>query len=106
MLLSTLNMKSDGRITELLKSRTRSFEESISSTNDGRGKAPAALKQKVDHAAIKEHINSYKPAISHYKRESCSKRRYLNPDISVMQMWKDFNSKKPDIYYIFWRKVF
>ena len=94
MFLSTLGRKSDSRIMECLKSQRKTFEDSICPIDDGRGKAEP--KAKKDIGIIKEHLNSYNPAICHYKKESCPKRRYLNPELNVKKMWDDFHSKFPD----------
>ena len=76
-----------------MKSKRKSFDESISPNIDRRGKN--LRPHKVDHEIIRQHINSYNPSISHYSRENAPNRRYLNPDITVKQMWMDFAEKNP-----------
>ena len=94
MCLSTLGLKTDSMVTELLKSKRKSFDESISPNIDRRGKNLRPCPHKVDHE-IRQNINSYNPSISHYSWENAPNRRYLNPDITVKQMWMDFAKKNP-----------
>ena len=49
----------------------------------------------VDEAVIIEHINSFHPQISHYRREHAPRRRYLSPEITVRLMFADFETKHP-----------
>ena len=88
-------MKTDSRVTEQLKCKRKSFDESISPNIDRRGKNLRPCPHKVDHEIIRQHINSYNPSISHYSRGNAPSRRYLNPDNTVKQMWVDFAEKNP-----------
>lgn len=57
----------------------------------GGGKLP-----KFNKNVINEHISSFNPSISHYRREHAPNRRYLPNDISVQVMFKDFQEKYTD----------
>lgn len=54
---------------------------------------------------INEHIESFQPTISHYRREHAPNTRYLPSDINIVMMHQDFNEKYPNqnISYEFYR---
>jgi len=55
---------------------------------------------------IVDHINSYNPQISHYRREHAPRRRYLPPEITLKSMFADFMIKQPKFCtYDKYRKV-
>ena len=61
---------------------------------DGRGRHPPKHKITLnDDNNITEHIMSFNPAISHYRREHDPRRLYLPPEISVKEMHKDYKMK-------------
>ncbi|KAJ8678840.1 hypothetical protein QAD02_014627 [Eretmocerus hayati] len=49
-------------------------------------------------ATIEEHIKSFHPSISHYRRPHAPHRKYLSSDISKTFMHKDFTEKHPHIW--------
>ena len=59
MFLSTLEVKSDGVITELARAQSQSYADAIAPLEDRRDKHPAS--HKCDTQAIRLHINSYNP---------------------------------------------
>jgi len=60
----------------------------------------------LDRDLIEAHINSYHPQISHYRREHAPRRRYLSPEITITEMFHDYNSKHPKkCSYDSYRKV-
>lgn len=63
--------------------------------------------KKVDRNVIIQHINSFRPTISHYRREHAPDRKYLPSDVSITLMYKDFKDKYPDttFSYELYRKV-
>ena len=44
---------------------------------------------------IKEHIESLSQHISYYRKSHAPNRRYLPSDVTIANMWKDFNVKYP-----------
>ena len=44
---------------------------------------------------IKEHIESFNQCISYYRRSHAPNCRYLPSDVTIANMWKDFNVKNP-----------
>jgi hypothetical protein len=54
---------------------------------------------------VSEHIETYHPTISHYRREYALNTRYLPSDINVKMMHQDFIEKYPErsISYDFYR---
>ncbi|KAI4831013.1 hypothetical protein KUCAC02_002614 [Chaenocephalus aceratus] len=58
---------------------------------DQRGRhAPA---NKLDQKPLHEHIESFHPTVSHYRREHAPWRRYLPSDISMKLMYADYIEK-------------
>eukprot|EP00477_Mikrocytos_mackini_P001412 GAHX01001518.1.p1 GENE.GAHX01001518.1~~GAHX01001518.1.p1 ORF type:complete len:396 (-),score=46.82 GAHX01001518.1:180-1367(-) len=58
---------------------------------------------------IQEHINRYPKEISHYNRGKEPKEvYYLSSDLTLTDMFRDYNVKHPDLETMFWiyRKVF
>lgn len=49
---------------------------------------------KIDMAPIFEHIESFNPTSSHYRREHAPHRRYLPSDVSIQLMFKDYKEKE------------
>jgi len=64
--------------------------DSIRPGPDRRGKAPSATK--IDRSVLRKHIESFNPAVSHYRREHAPQRRYLPSDVTIKTMHADFNS--------------
>ena len=52
--------------------------------------------KKVNRTLIEEHINSFNPSISHYRREHAPLRKYLPSDINITMMHQNFLQKYPD----------
>ncbi|KAG5875757.1 hypothetical protein JTB14_022466 [Gonioctena quinquepunctata] len=85
------------------KNNDRIVHDTLSKTPKGqlqplpnmRGKAKN--KYKIDDTVINDHIESFNPCISHYRREHAPNRRYLPSDISISSMHEDFVSKHPDL---------
>ena len=55
---------------------------------DRRGKHEP--KHKISHKLVHEHVEKYKPSISHYRREHAPLRRYLSSDLTLKEMHKNF----------------
>ena len=73
---------------------------------DKRGKSEAANKK--DKTLIYNHIESFNPAISHFRRYHSPNVRYLPTELSASWMFKDFHEKHPDFScsYELYRKTF
>lgn len=54
--------------------------------------------KKIDRSHIIDHINSFGPTISHYRREHAPNRKYLPSDINIKLMHVDFLKKYPNIH--------
>ena len=63
MFLSTLGLKSDGMITEMVHAQRQSYDGAITPAEDRRCSHPPS--NNCDAEVIRLHINSYNPAISH-----------------------------------------
>lgn len=88
MLLSTLGLKSDGIITELIRAQSQSDANTIALIENRMDKHPAS--HNCDTKAIYLHINSYKSSISQYKCNDAPNKRYLNRDICIKSMYENF----------------
>ena len=104
MFMCTLGIKTDGMITEFVNTKLNAPEQAVSPTAEGRGKHEPW--NKVDRGAIKEHINSYHPTVSHYKVSHAPLRRYLEPGLTISFMWQDFCEKQKRVSYELYRQVF
>ena len=92
MFLGTLALKSDGITTEMVRARRQSYDGAIAPIEDCRGSYPPS--NKCDAGVIRLHINSYNPAISDYKRKNAPYKRYLNQELSIKEMYKNFFRKQ------------
>lgn len=81
--LNTLGFKKDNH--SAINMALRLKEDSA--TIDKRG---TNAKKKIDRNMIIEHIMSYNPSISHYRREHAPNRRYLPSEITVQNMYDTF----------------
>lgn len=72
---------------------------------DGRGHNQK--KHKIDHHLLQRHIETFKPTISHYRREHAPNKRYLSSEITIQFMFDDFLVKHPNepVSYDLYRKV-
>lgn len=66
----------------------------ISSKNKQDKKSPH---KKINTDVIDEHIETFNPTISHYRRKHAPKRRYLPSDITITAMYNDFIVKNQNI---------
>ena len=98
-------MKTDGRITEFVRQKTTL---TCSPTIDRRGRWVRKEEHMIDKVKIREHIESYKPYISHYTRKNATNRRYLDSEIDITTMFHAFKEKYPYFRacYESYRKVF
>ncbi|KAF2878790.1 hypothetical protein ILUMI_27389 [Ignelater luminosus] len=53
--------------------------------------------KRIDRDIIIEHINSFYPQISHYRREHAPLRKYLPSDVNITLMDKDFVGRYSDV---------
>ncbi|KAK4879048.1 hypothetical protein RN001_007194 [Aquatica leii] len=54
---------------------------------------------KIDDEVIRQHISTFNPTISHYRREHVPRRLYLPSDLSFTAMHEDFLNKNPNFKY-------
>ena len=94
MFLSTLGLKSDGMITEMVGAQRQSYDSGIAPIEDRRGSHQPS--NKCDAEVVRLHINSYNPSISQYKRKNAPNKRYVNPQLSIKEMYKSFSENKED----------
>lgn len=94
--------KNDKFITTMLRNST---PESITPNKDRRGSA--APVNKCNRDILIQHISSFHPCISHYRREHAPNRLYLPNDITIRSMFADYLHKYPEkkVSYYTYRKV-
>ena len=88
MFLSTLGLKSDKMITEMVHAQRQSYDGAIAPAADRRGSHSPW--NKWDAEVIRLLIKSCNPAISHYKRKNAPHKRCFNPEFSIKEMYKNF----------------
>ena len=76
----------------MVRAQRQSYDGAIAPVEDRRGSHPPS--NKCDEEVIRLHINSYNPAITHYKRQNAPYKRYLNPELSIKEMYKNFSENK------------
>ena len=76
----------------MVRAQRQSYDGAIAPVEDRRGSHLPS--NKCDAEVIRLHINSYNPAISHYKRKNAPYKRYLNPELSIKEMYKNFSENK------------
>lgn len=104
--LTTLGYKktNDRVLTEVL---SKTPKGSIQPNRDNRGKHAKHNKFQREDLII-QHIESFNPMISHYRREHAPHTRYLPSDVNVSIMFQDFKQKYPDLtlsYDLYRQKV-
>ena len=83
--LSTLRLKTGGRVIEFVRHKTTSGS---SPTIDHRGSWFRKEIHLVEKDKIREHIESYKSYVSHYTRKNAPNRRYLDSELNIVTMHK------------------
>lgn len=104
--LTTLGYKetNDRIITDVL-SKTK--KGSLQPNRDKRGKHNKHNKFQHEDL-LEQHIESFNPTISHYRREHAPHTRYLPSDVNISLMFNDFQEKYPNLklsYELYRRKV-
>ncbi|RUS68512.1 hypothetical protein EGW08_023726 [Elysia chlorotica] len=79
------------------------YESENSACTDGRGKNQ---KKTTNINSMRDHIESYRPVVSHYSREKTPLRRYLPCDVTVTDMHKEYNSKYAPVSFSTFYRVF
>ena len=102
--LSTLGYhpKNDAAVIAVMKATQIA---DVQPATDRRGKHPPA--NKIEESTIQQHVETYHPQISHYRREHAPLRRYLPSDVTMVSMHADFNEKNPSVKcgYQTYRKI-
>ena len=96
MFLRTLELKTNGMITEFVRRKIIREVETLIKDNCGK----AVPKTKLDKYLIWKHIMSYHPQISHYKSQNAPYKRYLESHLIITATWEDYKSTHGDISYI------
>lgn len=90
--LTTLGFKkTNDRVLDVLRHYPNG---QIEAHDDNRGKKPT--KKYIYQNLIDDHIESFNPTISHYRREHAPNIRYLPSDITIVLMHQLFLEKYPE----------
>ena len=92
MFPSIPGLKSDGMITEMVRAQRQSCDSAKAPIEHCSGRHPPF--NKSDAEVICLLINSYNAAISHYKHKNSPYKQYLNPELSIKEMYKKFSENK------------
>ena len=93
--LSTLGYKSDKDITYIYSNTSPS---KFAPSKDKRGKHDPLHKISVIvKSKIQLHIESFNPAVTHYRRAHAPLRRYLPPELTIRLMFSDFKETNPEV---------
>ena len=103
MFLSTLGRTSDKTIQTVL-SKCKS-SHTVVDLSDQRVKSDGIKKPDDISDKVTNHILSFNPSISHYRRAHAPKRMYISPEFNVSGMYKDFCTSNPvKISYNYYNK--
>lgn len=56
-----------------------------------------AKTQIIDRKLIEKHVETFRPSVSHYRREHAPNKRYLSSDLSIRELHKDFLKMHPSV---------
>ena len=105
MFLHVLGYTSNKVVVSLLQSTG----SDLFPPGDKRGKHyPKHKLTEANCTMIQEHIKSFNPSISHYRRAHAPNRLYLGNDLTIREMHEDFRVKHPDVpcsYVTYGRQV-
>ena len=87
MFLAPLGIKTDGMVTEFIHGKRA--QPLRVPKDDKRGKC-AAPNNKKDITIVQEHINSFNPQVSHYTLAHAPLWRYLEPNLTVVDMLENY----------------
>lgn len=88
--LKTLGFKTDAVITELSRAiKRKAFYEDVKENRGGK-------KKRFNRNAIMEHILTFNPVVSHYRRRNAPSARYLPRSLTLDCMFNDFKNKYPN----------
>ena len=88
--LGTLGYTNDCNISTVFKKLST---QSLIPSPDQRGrKFPATKKEATLFKKVTDHILSFNPSISHYRRKHAPKRLYISPEFNIQGMYDDFVS--------------
>lgn len=107
MFLGTLGYTSNKVVVAMMKSVNLN-QNMLVPPADKRGQhAPKHKMPEANVSHIQEHIKSYHPTISHYRRAHAPNRLYLSPEITIKEMHQDFKHKNPNMAcsYATYRKI-
>ena len=76
----------------MLHAQRQSYNGAITPIEDRSGHHPSS--NKCDPEITLLPINSYNPPISHYKLKNAPYKRFLNPELSIKEMFKNFSENK------------
>ena len=100
----TLGISWNNFITKFVHSQ---LENPLSTPRESRGGDTTQGSEKTREQII-NHTNSFHPQLPYYKTEHAPNKRFLNPELSICYLRRDFleNQELPNISYSNYQKVF
>jgi len=89
--LQTLGYTNDSVVTELVAVMEKDLCGKFVKENRGRPQIDV-----IDRQNIIDHINSYHPCVTHYRRHNAPNIRYLPRELTIKVMFDDFATKYPN----------
>ena len=72
----------------------------MANISDKRGThTPAIQKKEEISRLVIDHIQKFRPCISHYRRAHAPYRLYISPEFSITSMYQDFCTEHPNARY-------
>ena len=106
--LNTLGFTNSTCVDVALKNAVKTDNTVFNTTPDRRGRCEPSNKLPEGYQeSVISHIESYRPQVSHYRREHAPNRRYLPTNLSVAQMHTDFiQNKSLKCSYQYYHQIF
>ncbi len=109
--LHSIGYSSDTFVQFALKNTRQESGVIVGCEGDRRGRHPPQNKFNEEYnQRVNSHIESYRPQVSHYRREHAPNRRYLPSDLSVTKMHKHFieaqQSETDKCSYAYYHSIF
>lgn len=93
--LHTVGYRNDKLVLTDLQNIQQDGDIIVGTTGDKRGRHEPTNQKSGDHRdKVVNHIEAYRPQVSHYKREHAPNRRYLPSELTVTLMYNQFKDSQ------------
>lgn len=92
--LHTLGFKNDQVVKTALKSSNKNGSVVVGTIGDRRGQhEPSNKLSDAFRDQVIQHIEKYRPQVSHYRRDHAPNRRYLPSELSISEIYRTFSDE-------------